>query len=122
MTATKNPIHSTVGSIFIHVKDMERAVRWYSKLLGINISHPSSNKVIPVTLDNLVLLLDAHRAETFEASIQPLFSLTTKDIDKTIEFLKEMNVEVVGEVERFPDISFVTIKDSEGNSLLVVQE
>lgn len=118
----KQPISSSVSSIFVHVEDMERAVNWYSRLLGVNISYQLSDHVVPIRLSNILLLLDSHRAKTFQPTEQPLFSFSTYDIDETLLFLDEIEVEVIGDIERFPDISFATIKDSEGNVLMVVQE
>jgi len=33
----QSPIASRVDTIFIHVRDLEKSVDWYSKLLGIEV-------------------------------------------------------------------------------------
>lgn len=119
---TKQNIARLVGSIFLHVKDMERAVQWYGKLLGMPVSPGPYEKVYSIDLSNLTLLLDAHRADHFIPSELPLFSFPTDDIDKTYKSLIYNGIEIIGNIERFPDISFLTIKDSEGNLIMVVQE
>lgn len=119
---TKHNVTPIVGSIFVHVKDMNRAVNWYAKLLNISVPPGPYDKVFSIELSNLILLLDAHRSDHFQPSELPLFSFSTKNIDKTYEFLTSNNVDILGDIERFPDISFLTIKDSEGNLIMFVQE
>lgn len=122
METNQNPIHPKVGSIFIHVHDMNRAVHWYAKVLGVSVDTELDGMIHSMPLDNLVLLFDAHHSATFQPSSHPIFSFPTQDIDKTYELLKGINVEFVGEIERFPDISFGTIRDSEGNLIMIVEE
>ncbi|MBS4219957.1 hypothetical protein KHA96_16720 [Bacillus sp. FJAT-49711] len=111
-----------VGSIFIHVKDMNRAVNWYAKLLGLSVPPGPYDRVFSIKLNNLILLLDANRSDHFQPSKLPLFSFPAENIDKTYEFLTNNNIDIQGDIERFPDISFLTIKDSEGNLIMIVQE
>ncbi|GIP29371.1 hypothetical protein J23TS9_45010 [Paenibacillus sp. J23TS9] len=122
MENNRNPIEPMIGSIFIQVHDMKRAAYWYAKLLGDSVVLEPEEKIYSMKLDNLILLLDSHRSETFQPSEHPLFSFSTDDIEKSYEFLINNNVEIFGDIERFPDISFLTIRDSEGNLIMVVQE
>ncbi|PET38816.1 glyoxalase/bleomycin resistance/dioxygenase family protein, partial [Bacillus sp. AFS001701] len=62
MKSTVSPIASKVNYVFIHVKDLEKSVNWYCKLLGITlessrIESPVFN--IPVT-GTTGLTLDDH--------------------------------------------------------------
>ncbi|MCJ8008653.1 VOC family protein [Lederbergia wuyishanensis] len=119
---TKKNIAPYIGSVFVHVKDMNRAFNWYAKFLGVSVPPGPYDKVFSLQLSNLTLLLDAHRSDHFQPSEHPLFTFSTDDIDKTYNFLKNNNIVIIGEIERFPDISFVTIIDSEGNQIMIVQE
>ncbi|WP_336771979.1 VOC family protein [Paenibacillus sp. MMO-58] len=122
MPVKPHPVKASIGSIFIHVRNMERAANWYAALLGIELIDPSFDSVFPLKVDNAFLILDANRADSFQPSELPLFSFPTDDIEETVAFLDDLQVELVGQPERFPDISFVTVKDSEGNRLMFVQE
>lgn len=121
-TNTPSPIQKKVASVFIHVNDMEKAVAWYSRLLDIPFGSGPYNKIYSIQLENLLILLDSHRSGQFTPAGQALFSIPTDDIDQTYEYLKSMNVKIIGELERFPDISFVTIQDPDGNMLMIVEE
>ena len=120
--STQNPIQTKVASVFVHVNDMEKAVEWYSRLLGVPSRSGPYEKMYTIELENLYLLLDNHRSGSFTPAEHALFTLATNDIDKTYEFLQSIEVQVIGEIERFSDISFVTIKDLDGNKFIIVQE
>ncbi|WP_349772362.1 VOC family protein [Lederbergia citrisecunda] len=108
--------------MFVHVKDIDRAVNWYAKLFGVSVPPGPYDKVFSMQLNNLTLLLDAHRSDHFQPSELPLFTVSTEDVDQTYEYLNNNNIVIVGEIERFPDVSFVTLLDSEGNQIMIVQE
>ncbi|GAB6988757.1 VOC family protein [Paenibacillus pini] len=119
---SKFNLNTRVASIFIHVQDMDRAVHWYAELFGVPITTQSFEKIYSMKFDNLILLFDAHGSDTFHPSERPLFDIPTDNIDQVVTLLNEKNIDIIGEVERFEDISFLTIKDSEGNLFMVVQE
>jgi Predicted enzyme related to lactoylglutathione lyase len=122
MLNIQNPIQKKVASVFVHVNDMERSVKWYSRLLGVPIRSGPYEKMYTIELENVYLLLDNHRGEPFTPAEQALFTFATDDIDKTLEYLISNEVQVIGEIERFTDISFITIKDLDGNKFIIVQE
>jgi hypothetical protein len=41
--ASESPIENRIGAVFVHVTDMQRAVDWYSTLLGVP-SHGTSRE------------------------------------------------------------------------------
>lgn len=122
MTHTPMPIQKRIASVFIHVNDMEKAVEWYARLLGVPFRSGPYEEMYSIQLDNLLILLDSHRSGRFTPAEQAIFALPTDDIDQTYEYLKSIDVTIIGEIERFPDISFVTIQDPDGNLMMIVQE
>lgn len=67
------------------------------------------------------LTLDNHCTEDdydFIPSNQPLFNLSTEDIHAAYEHVKHLGVEIVNEIETFPDLSYFTFKDPDGNIIM----
>ena len=119
------PIESTVGTIFIHVKDLKKSVLWYSKLLGIKVDE---NKIkSPIFTFNMGLgspglTLDDHSFDEkydYTPSNQPLFNMNTSDIDSALQHVKNLGAEDITDIQIFPDLSEFCFKDPDGNILMV---
>ncbi|WP_152391844.1 VOC family protein [Paenibacillus guangzhouensis] len=123
----KSPIMSRVDTIFIHVTNLKESVKWYSTLLGIefNEDNPCEGPIhtFPMGENRPGLTLDNHCFDEeeykFNPSNQPLFNLSTEDIDEAYEFVKRMGAEFVTEIARYPDLSDFSFKDPDGNILMI---
>lgn len=120
------PIVNRIDTVFIHVTDLKEAVRWYSKLLAIefneDIQFDGPIYTIPMGKNRPGLTLDNHCFEEeyhFIPSNQPLFNLSTEDIDEAYEFVKGIEAEIVTEIARYPDLSDFSFKDPYGNILMI---
>ncbi|QJD83252.1 VOC family protein [Cohnella herbarum] len=120
----QSPIANRVDTIFIHVRDLEKSVQWYSKLLGIEVKHKIQGPIYTFDMGpgRPGLTLDNHCFdEVYELKPlnQPLYNLSTVDINEAYQFVKEMDAEIVTEIQSYPDLSDFTFKDPDGNILMI---
>ncbi|PTX55312.1 putative enzyme related to lactoylglutathione lyase [Melghirimyces profundicolus] len=118
-----HPILKQVQAVFIHVKDLPRAVEWYHQLF--RLPRPESSVEGPVhviEMENGVhFLLDDNRNTPTDTPL-PSAMLSTPDIDEAHRFLREQGAEIVREIERYSDVSFFNFRDPDGNILMVCQQ
>lgn len=120
----QNPVKNKVGAIFIHVKDMNRAIDFYSKLLGL----PRKETAHEGTIYDLTvsggsgIILDANKGVVSKQDAKPLFFFDTNDIYKSYEHVKSIKAEIFSKIEEHGDISFFNFRDSEGNLLMVCED
>lgn len=50
---------------------------------------------------------------------QPLFNLSTVDINAAYQHVKELGAEIVTEIQTYPDLSEFTFKDPDGNIIMI---
>ncbi|PYI57543.1 VOC family protein [Paenibacillus flagellatus] len=122
-----NPLLNRVDTIFVHVTDLERSIRWYSELLGLDVREgPHAGPIYTLDMGpgRPGLTLDNHGLDDdyqFVPSNQPLFNLTATDIEAAYERVKSHGAEIVSGIVRFPDLSEFTFKDLDGNIIMVCQ-
>ncbi|MCY4064343.1 MAG: VOC family protein [Chloroflexi bacterium] len=122
-----------VGTVSIFVEDQDRAKAFYTEKLGMectadNELWPGADSrwlsVKPAGAETEIVLYKfdenwEHYRSTFQQS-QSL-TLQSEDIDETYHLYKERGVEFLGEPETQFWGRFVMMKDSEGNTLILVQ-
>lgn len=116
-----SPIQNHIGTVFIPVSDMPRAIAWYSRLLDLPIqttAHEGRIYDLPMAGETR-LTLDSHKPVT--NSSQPLFFFWTEDIHAAYAFLKNMNIEMLTEPEDIGSMITLTFKDPDNNLLMVCQ-
>jgi predicted enzyme related to lactoylglutathione lyase len=120
----KSPVKNHVGSIFIHVKDMNRAIAFYSALLGLpkkDTAHEGTIYDLPVS-GGSGIILDANKGVVAKQDAKPLFFYDTNDIYQSYDHVKSINAEIFSEIEEHGDISFFNFRDSEGNLLMICED
>ncbi|WP_284644773.1 VOC family protein [Paenibacillus silviterrae] len=121
----KSPIHHRIDTIFVHVTDLEASIKWYGKLMGVEVKEGDRKGPIytfAMGPGRPGLTLDNHSMDDgYELlpSNQPLFNLSTEDIHAAYEHVVGMGAEIVEEIETFPDLSYFTFKDPDGNVLMI---
>lgn len=117
-----SPIINQIGAVFIPVSDMQRAIAWYSRLLGLPTRETSHEGTIyDLTMrDGAGVILDANKREVHNSS-QPLFFFWTDDMRAAHQFLRDNQVEIVSKVEDIGSVSFLIFKDPDHNLLMVCQ-
>ncbi|WP_236838521.1 VOC family protein [Caldalkalibacillus salinus] len=119
------PIENRVDTIFVHVTNLKESVEWYSRLMGIDIGDREIRD--PIFTFNMGagrpgLTLDDHSFDqgmTLKLSNQPLFNLSTEDINAAYRHVQEMGAEIVTDIQHHPDLSDFTLKDPDGNIIMV---
>ncbi|WP_421385289.1 VOC family protein [Bacillus salacetis] len=120
----RSPIVNQINTIFVHVSDLKRSVQWYSELLGHEydletVSDPVYNIEI-IHFTGLTLDAGPERVTKRKvASGYPLFNFHTEDITAAFSFCEKMGYEIDSEIANFEDFSFFTIKDPDGNVIMI---
>ena len=117
-------INNRIGAVFVHVTDMQRAIDWYSTLLGVP-SHQTSHEglIYDVPMDGPTgLTLDghAHARGTFRPG-GPLLMLHADDIRLAHTFALA-HAQDVGPVENIGTVSVFPLSDPDGNRLIIYAE
>lgn len=122
-----SPIKNKVGNLFIPVRDIERSRSWYCQVLGLNetaceIHH---GHLCPLPMEGTGIILDTmpmwggDNPEGAPAIETPAFMLMTEDLQGSLDYMKQLGVELVTEIEH--DHWFV-VKDPDGNKLMICRE
>ena len=117
-----SPIQNRIGSVFIPVSDMGRAVDWYSNLLNLPVtrtSHEGTIYDVPMAGET-GLILDSTKPEVRNSS-HPLFFFLTENIQAVHEFLRQNAVEIVSQIEDIGSMYILIFKDLDNNLLMVCQ-
>jgi predicted enzyme related to lactoylglutathione lyase len=119
-----SPIVNQINTVFVHVSNLKESVRWYSELLGQEYDlNEVSDPVYNMKINHFTgLTLDAGPAgirKQLKPLDEPLFNFHTVDIDKAFSFVKEIGVELAEGIVRFGDFSFFTVKDPDGNVVMI---
>ncbi len=119
-----SPVMSKVNTIFVHVSDLEKSVRWYTQLLGQDYDSNSIEK--PVYNINVVgqtgLTLDAGPEKITKnrsTSAYPLFNFHTENIEQSYIYVKELGYEIESEIVHFDDLSYFMIRDPDRNIIMI---
>lgn len=124
MKMIESPIMNRIHTIFVHVADLRRSVKWYCDLLGQEydesmVVEPVYN--IPIN-DYTGLTLDSGPTGIEKAIVpspHPLFNFHTEDIQRAFEFVRKIGYEICSPVIDFDDFSFFHVKDPDGNIVMV---
>jgi hypothetical protein len=105
------------------VSNLEKSVQWYCELLGQpydlnSVTRPVYNLQIN---EHTGLTLDAgpEGATKKSSSEYPLFNFHTDNIEASYAYVKQLGYDIVSEIIQFDDFSFFTIRDLDGNVLMI---
>ena len=117
-----SPIENKIGTVFVPVSDMQRAIAWYSRLFDLPIettTHEGRIYTVPMA-GEVGLILDGHRPVA--NSSQPLCFFWTGDIHAADEFLRRTGVEIArGGIQDIGGLFTLTFQDLDGNLLMACQ-
>lgn len=123
-----------IGTVSLYVSDQQRAKRFYTEKLGMELRveaplGPGSDAlwiaVAPAGAQTeLILYLPDENWEHYRQTVGKSQSITldVTDMNATVADLKAKGVTFVSEPDAQPWGTFATIKDSEGNSILMVEQ
>jgi len=122
-----SPIKNKVGSIFVPVRDIAQSRSWYCRVLGMNeeLCKIISDHLCPLPMEGAGVILDTMPmwggdqpggAPSIET---PAFMLMTEDLQRSYDYMKELGVELVTEIEHN---HWFVVKDPDGNKLMICRE
>jgi catechol 2,3-dioxygenase-like lactoylglutathione lyase family enzyme len=119
----ENPINNQVNTVFIPVKDIEKAKEWYGTVLGIEGGEIKFGHLFVADMDGTGLVFDEMpmwRGENGELPTLnvPAIQFSTNDVHASYQFMKAHDVELVSEVMHD---HFFVFKDPDGNMLMLCQ-
>jgi predicted enzyme related to lactoylglutathione lyase len=110
-----------LGSVFIHVKDVNEAANWYAKLLRKPESYPTTGPVQFMEMgDRRGLVIDDNRNNA--AGIRPAFMLETEAIQLAYKKVTAQGGKIVRELEEDEAVAFFNFHDPDGNIVMVCQQ
>ncbi|MEF3308715.1 VOC family protein [Paenibacillus sp. GYB004] len=113
-------LEKRIGSMFIRVSDMKKAVEWYSRVFDLPYNNDyledRLSTVYTLHLDETEVLLDSNGEAA--PSPQPLMFIRTDDIRSTLQFFKDNDIKIHKEVL---ENNIIIFEDPDGNRLMAIQ-
>jgi len=118
----ESPILNRIGGIFVHVSDMNRAIEFHSEVLGVprlEVDSESSGGIYNMPTNGRVdLLLDINHLVNRNPD-RAQFMLVTHDVEASRSYLAGHGIEAFTDIQRFGPIAFFTVKDPDGNEIMI---
>ncbi|MEK4628162.1 VOC family protein [Solibacillus sp. FSL R7-0682] len=116
---------TSICVISIYVPDISKAIDFYTNVLGFEISKHYGPKIVSLLHGDLPIVLEENdKTSTNSEGQSPgiVLGLQTENIEETVAFLKDANVEFIIDVPTScPPGKFIRIKDPFGNVLEYLQ-
>jgi len=120
-----SPILNRIGGIFLNVTDMNRAICFHSEALGLpyrEVGSGQENSIYELRMQSGTnVLLDNNRFRQGD-DYGILFMLVTPHVDDAKIFLESNGVPVFTDIERHGEMAFFTVKDPDGNVIMICSE
>ncbi|WP_433942935.1 VOC family protein [Paenibacillus sp. SN-8-1] len=125
-TGSKNHLRNRIGSVFIPVRDIEKARDWYCNLLGLSADcEIIGGHLCALPMEGPGVILDTMpmwggKEPGGAPSINtPAFMFLTGDIHSSYKFMKDNNITLITSVQ---DDHWFVIQDPDGNLLMICKE
>ena len=116
---------SQICVVGIYVPDLKKAVAFYRDVLGFEVEKEYGDSIVSLKNGDLPLILeqsDEAEVKTENGVSGVVLAISTTDIDKTLQDLIRMGVEVLtDEPMDCPPGKFIRFKDPFGNTLEYLQ-
>ncbi|SFB17463.1 MULTISPECIES: VOC family protein [unclassified Bacillus (in: firmicutes)] len=116
---------SQVCVIGIYVPNIQKAIDFYTTVLGFEVNKQYGPKIVTLVHGELPIVLEESENALNNLDITTrgvVLGLKTEDIHQTVKLLKEHNVDfIVGEPEVCPPGKFISFRDPFGNILEYLQ-
>jgi predicted enzyme related to lactoylglutathione lyase len=118
------PVTNKVNTIFVHVSNLEKSVKWYADLLGLDYDTAAIKR--PVYNINIA----GHTGLTLDAGPEgvtkiqppcayPLFNFHTENIADAYSHVKELGYQIEADIVSYDDFSFFTIRDPDNHVIMI---
>jgi catechol 2,3-dioxygenase-like lactoylglutathione lyase family enzyme len=112
-----SPILNQVGTVFIPVRDIEKARQWYCDLLGLPVGGEILfGHLYILPMQGTGVVLDSKIFSEENVFKIPAIHFNTEHIEEAYQFLKNKNVEITTNIEHNHWFNF---KDPDGNHLMI---
>ncbi|KIL41074.1 hypothetical protein SD70_09760 [Gordoniibacillus kamchatkensis] len=122
-----SPIRPQIDSAILWVRDLDAAVQLYSRILGVEVREQDRYGHLHMFfLENgTSLMLDSNHMAGVPVPERaaPQLKLDCAGIDETYRYIKDqLGLEIVYEIERYPNVSFFNFRDPDGNVITVSED
>jgi lactoylglutathione lyase len=116
---------SQVCVISIIVPNLVEAINFYTNTLGFELNRQYGTKIVSIKHGDLPIVLEENENANYKQESNVggvVLGLLTNDIYKTVEFLKEKDVNfIIEEPADCPPGKYISFKDPFGNHLEYIQ-
>lgn len=116
---TKSIIEKNIHFVFVPVRNMIRAAKFYSDILGLDLKPEPYGSLYNLDINSPNIVLDSNLEEGFEPCKHPLFSFKAKNLDDASAMVINAGGNV-RDIVSFGDTSFFVFDDLDGNRIMVV--
>ncbi|MHA7581697.1 VOC family protein [Paenibacillus vandeheii] len=114
-----SPILNEIGTVFIPVRNIEKASEWYCDILGL----PADGEILfghlyIVPMNGTRIVLDSKIYSEEHTFKTPAFHFDTRNIEEAYAFMQYKNVNLTTPIEHEQWFNF---QDPDGNLLMVCQ-
>ena len=116
-----------VGGIFFKAKKPSRLREWYRKHLSFNLNPYGSsfefrNAKNPDKIQYFLWSVFKNDTDYFSPSKKDfMINFRVENIEKTVDYLREVGTEIIDEISSYPYGKFVHILDPEGNAIELLE-
>jgi len=116
---------SQVCVIGIYVPNIQKAIDFYTTVLGFEVNKQYGPKIVTLVHGDLPIVLEESEKSSYIANADTsgvVLGLKTEDINHTVNLLKEHKVDfIVDEPTKCPPGKYVSFRDPFGNVLEYLQ-
>lgn len=107
-----------VDSVFVKVRDLEKAIEWYTKTLGLSVRwRNDEGGFAALDIGGTTITFELEKdSESFKPSEEATFILFVRDIEEAHTGLTSQGVEA-GPIEMLYDVRWFWFKDQDGNKI-----
>jgi lactoylglutathione lyase len=116
---------SQVCVIGIYVPDIQKAIHFYTSVLGFEVNKQYGPKIVTLVHGDLPIVLEESEKSSYNVNSTTsgvVLGLKTEDIEHTVKTLKEHEVDfIVDQPTDCPPGKFISFRDPFGNVLEYLQ-
>jgi lactoylglutathione lyase len=116
---------SQVCVIGIYVPNIQKAIDFYTTVLGFEVNKQYGPKIVTLVHGDLPIVLEESENSSYNAATQTsgvVLGLKTEDINQTVKQLKEHEVDfIIDEPTKCPPGKYISFRDPFGNVLEYLQ-
>jgi catechol 2,3-dioxygenase-like lactoylglutathione lyase family enzyme len=112
-----SPIMNQIGTVFIPVRNIEKARDWYCDILGLKVEGEIQfGHLFVIPMEGTDIVLDSKIYAQDKVFTTPAFHFNTENIQEAYRFMREKGVHLISDIQHNHYFNF---KDPDGNLLMV---